>query len=327
MEQALFIATNRIRFENDVRDLVYDEGLAVAARYHAKEMAELQYFSHTSPNPETQTSSDRVALAGIATLSVGENNHRTSEKDFDQIVSGTIAGWMDSSGHRKTLLHPRITHVGFGVATDSRGNTYVVQVVARRILIVKSGTVVERLLNRYEVKLSFDLADKAVVKINYGLDHSPIKEFEAGRNRISFITGETCKIHLRASIDSPNHTCFIGQDSGWFTLATSNFERDPSAHTSELKFRTVASQIKRVKYYVVDIIIDNPLDKEITLIIDDDIVHDFDYERGHLRFQIEVGEKPEIFIGYINGDKIKFDSELTIAKIGGRPRLIPIVGD
>jgi len=55
MEQALFIATNRIRFENDVRDLVYDEGLAVAARYHAKEMAELQYFSHTSPNPETQT--------------------------------------------------------------------------------------------------------------------------------------------------------------------------------------------------------------------------------------------------------------------------------
>ena len=54
---------------------------------------------------------------------------------------------------------------------------------------------------------------------------------------------------------------------------------------------------------------------------------DFEYERGHLRFKIEGSEKPEILIGYVNGERIRFDSELTIAKIGGRPRLIPFVGE
>ena len=37
-----------------------------------------------------------------------------------------VRAWMNSPGHRKNLLHPRITVAGIGIATNAQGETYVV---------------------------------------------------------------------------------------------------------------------------------------------------------------------------------------------------------
>jgi uncharacterized protein YkwD len=65
---------------------------------------------------------------------VTRENYRTVEEN---IYRGTrsapeqaIAGWMRSPGHRRNLLSPRFTEVGFGIA--QRGSDiFYVQVLAR----------------------------------------------------------------------------------------------------------------------------------------------------------------------------------------------------
>lgn len=64
VERALLTLTNDARIEAELEALTADETLAQAARQHASEMADLGYFSHTSPLPEHVTLALRVAEGG-----------------------------------------------------------------------------------------------------------------------------------------------------------------------------------------------------------------------------------------------------------------------
>jgi len=100
-------AINGVRRANGRKPLSYNVKLEQAARSQANLMASRDQLSHDLGVSLRQ----RVTNAGYDGA-VGENvagGQRTLE--------GTIQGWMNSSGHRDTLLSDRFTEFGLAVAT------------------------------------------------------------------------------------------------------------------------------------------------------------------------------------------------------------------
>jgi hypothetical protein len=106
-------AANAAREANGFRRLAGDPALSRAARAHCRSMAEERFFSHTSRVAGLESPARRVRSAGGEYQSVGENLafHSASQAAADDF----IAGWLDSPGHRSTLMHPEWTHTGVGI--------------------------------------------------------------------------------------------------------------------------------------------------------------------------------------------------------------------
>jgi uncharacterized protein YkwD len=107
-EQQIFDITNIIRSTYDAKPVEWDEQTALVAEEHSKDMFEQDYFSHESPT--SGTLADRLESAEIAFGMAGENIAA-------QYADGPAAvhGWLNSEGHRKTLLEQDFTHLGVGV--------------------------------------------------------------------------------------------------------------------------------------------------------------------------------------------------------------------
>lgn len=98
---------NEERRARGLVELVIDERLVEVARAHSREMFELGYFSHQSPN--TGSPFDRMTNAGIEYQRAGEN------LAYAQSVAVAHRGLMDSPGHRENILRPEFTRIGVGV--------------------------------------------------------------------------------------------------------------------------------------------------------------------------------------------------------------------
>jgi uncharacterized protein YkwD len=91
--------------------LVIDESLVAAAQAHSADMAQRNYFSHSSLDGSSFV--DRVRAAGFSGAPGGEN-----------IAAGypnaaeVMAGWMDSDGHRENILRCSFRTIGVGYATS-----------------------------------------------------------------------------------------------------------------------------------------------------------------------------------------------------------------
>ncbi len=107
-EQQIFDITNIIRKQFNKSVLKWDEETALVARKHSQEMLEEEYFAHESP--VFGSLSDRLNKADIPYQKAGENIAA-------QYIDGPAAvhGWLNSEGHRKTLLEKDFTHLGVGV--------------------------------------------------------------------------------------------------------------------------------------------------------------------------------------------------------------------
>ncbi|MCC5831138.1 MAG: CAP domain-containing protein [Phycisphaeraceae bacterium] len=103
---------NEYRIHLGLLPFEVDPRLVQAARRHSKEMAEMGYFSHTSPTPENRSHVQRMRNAGYP--------RGTSEN----IAMGTISGerafrmWFDSPGHHKIMASTG--NSGFGVGRWGR---------------------------------------------------------------------------------------------------------------------------------------------------------------------------------------------------------------
>jgi uncharacterized protein YkwD len=100
--------TNVIRDRHKVRTLKWEENAAIVAYGHSKEMKEANYFSHTSARYGTL--SDRLNAANVPFQLAGENIAA-------HYVDGpaVVEGWLNSQGHRESLLNGEFTHLGVGV--------------------------------------------------------------------------------------------------------------------------------------------------------------------------------------------------------------------
>lgn len=113
---------NAERTARDLEPLRRDARLAEAAQVHSSDMAQRNYFAHTSPGG--RDAGDRARAAGYtpqvgSTWRVGENI------GYGSGPLGTprrlMSGWMDSPGHREAILTPQFAEVGVGVARGRPG--------------------------------------------------------------------------------------------------------------------------------------------------------------------------------------------------------------
>jgi len=120
MENAIFLLVNKVRQENGVRPLVYDEDVAKVARGHSLDMAQNGFYSHINMKGEDPL--DRYMKSGftscfaIYTVGYAENIAAIFLDDKPEVA---IKLWMDSAGHRRNILESSFTRTGVGVATDS----------------------------------------------------------------------------------------------------------------------------------------------------------------------------------------------------------------
>jgi uncharacterized protein YkwD len=126
-ERQLFEALNRERTAQGLAELQWDNALFKAARQHALRMVNLNMLEHQLPSePKLE---ERLAEAGARFGAIAENIAIGSNPQ-------TIhAGWMDSPGHRKNILDPRLTSVGIA-AVRGTGGLFAVQDFSQSVAIL-----------------------------------------------------------------------------------------------------------------------------------------------------------------------------------------------
>lgn len=112
--------TNSLRSSQGIRPLKEHDTLTRKAEAWAQQMARTGRLSHSNLTD---------GLSGVRWRSLGEN------VGYSSPTSDTLKSIHDmfvrSAGHRANLVNPAFTHMGVGVATDSRGRIWVAQVFAR----------------------------------------------------------------------------------------------------------------------------------------------------------------------------------------------------
>jgi hypothetical protein len=117
-ERQLFEALNRERTAQGLSALQWDDALFKAARRHALLMLNLNRLEHQLPSESSLEG--RLAEAGARFSVIAEN---IAIGPNPRIIH---AGWMDSPGHRKNILNPRLTSVGIA-AVRGPGGLFAVQ--------------------------------------------------------------------------------------------------------------------------------------------------------------------------------------------------------
>lgn len=117
MVQEVIRLTNIERAKVGSAPLQYHEKLQQAAMVRAKEIS--VSFSHTRPDGRNlSTALDEAGVGG----SSGENIAAVFRTPAD-----VVEGWINSSGHRATLVSSASTYIGVGIYQDERGTYYWVQ--------------------------------------------------------------------------------------------------------------------------------------------------------------------------------------------------------
>lgn len=138
---------NERRSDHGFAPLDFDTELREIARYHSKDMARNDYFSHESPSGETR--SDRYDEFGYDCRAyVDEDRYYTGAENIlytyydtnvttddgtvrytnaDELARGIVRGWMNSEGHRENILMDAWNNEGIGLYVTSDGKVYATQ--------------------------------------------------------------------------------------------------------------------------------------------------------------------------------------------------------
>lgn len=100
--------TNVIRVRHGLSILKWDDKTAKVAYLHSKDMSTANYFDHTSPT--NGGLADRLEKGEVIYQVAGEN---IAAKYVDGIAA--VEGWLNSKGHRETLLNEEYNFLGVGV--------------------------------------------------------------------------------------------------------------------------------------------------------------------------------------------------------------------
>ncbi|MDB5133094.1 MAG: hypothetical protein JWR02_2843 [Mucilaginibacter sp.] len=109
-----------------VPPLIWNDNLEIAAIGHARDMADRNYFNHTSKDGRSME--DRITLAGYTfkgykSFMAGENIAQGQTS-----IQEVMQGWFKSPGHCKNLMNPAFKEVGV-----AEYNTYWVQDFGGRV--------------------------------------------------------------------------------------------------------------------------------------------------------------------------------------------------
>jgi hypothetical protein len=327
LEQSLLHYTNLERRNAGLNELGADDALALAARQHAQEMATLQYISHDSPVRENATLDRRVARAGSAVRTIAENIarvHHHAEAGRD-----AVAGWMASPGHRENLMNPLFTHVGFGVAANTRGDLYVVQVLAYQPLEVMAGHVHQEVVDRRLVHVSFNLRETLEVLLGYRAENLPPQVFPAGSHTLVFPYEGSEPVHVALGVRAVSAGGgFIGQDNGWFDPRVSTWDAADSAPRQDLQVTSVASLPVREQLNQVTLLLRDAPRVPLGVWVNEEYQPSARLAGSHVQFTVpSTLHEPVISIGLASpegGGQYRIVLEFTLASAAGGVRLHPL---
>lgn len=117
-EKEIFDLTNTFRLQKGLKTLTWNEPAAVAARLHAQDMADRNYFEHKSP--EGRSAGDRMAAQGLVAFRAWGENIAAGYTDGIE----AHYGWINSEGHRVNMLDTDFTTLGTGAAVSDKPNDY-----------------------------------------------------------------------------------------------------------------------------------------------------------------------------------------------------------
>ena len=124
LERSMVNKVNAARAAEGLPPLEVSSVLRSNARVHSADMADNNFFSHTSPTRGTFAA--RVNASGISYSGAGENIA------YNSSVSSAHSMLMGSSGHRANILNTDFTHIGIGIEWDeSEGVFYITQWFAK----------------------------------------------------------------------------------------------------------------------------------------------------------------------------------------------------
>lgn len=106
-EQEVIRLTNIERQKAGLTPLKEHWELSRVAKHKSIDMAQRNYFSHTSPTYGSPF--DMIRAYGLTYRSAGENIAK-GQRTPQQVVNA----WMNSSGHRANILNHSYTHIGVG---------------------------------------------------------------------------------------------------------------------------------------------------------------------------------------------------------------------
>ncbi len=116
IERQVVTLVNQARRERGLGELTLNEEVSGVARTKATDMANNNYFSHTSPTYGSPF--DMLRQFGISYRTAGENiakGQTSAQQVFDS--------WMNSEGHRANILNSSFTQIGVGY--NANGNYWV----------------------------------------------------------------------------------------------------------------------------------------------------------------------------------------------------------
>jgi len=117
---------NQLRSQHGLSSLTLDARLSQAAKQHAEDMAQYNYFSHRGRRRFLFASSpgSRATASGYQWKAIAENMC-AGYRD----VSAAFQSWVVSAEHYRNLMNPRYVDAGIGVARTS-AKTYWVLLLA-----------------------------------------------------------------------------------------------------------------------------------------------------------------------------------------------------
>jgi uncharacterized protein YkwD len=152
VERAIHSEINDRREANGLRPIDWDSNLQEIARYHSRDMAQGDYFAHTSPGGETMedrysrfgyncqvstggntyvTGAENIAYTFAGTDIMRENGDTINHNyDEQEIAEGIVNQWMNSAGHRENILRSYWRSEAIGVylkETDGKTKVYATQ--------------------------------------------------------------------------------------------------------------------------------------------------------------------------------------------------------
>ncbi len=105
---------NTVRAENGMGPLRTSRQLNAAASAHAVDMAQNDFYGHTSPNGDSER--DRMTAAGYDACSSREN---IAWGQASEVI--VTQAWINSPSHLRNILNPKATDIGIAGARDPDG--------------------------------------------------------------------------------------------------------------------------------------------------------------------------------------------------------------
>jgi uncharacterized protein YkwD len=324
LELDLLGKTNAARAEHGLPPLQADETLALAARHHALEMATLNYFSHQSPTPGVSTPPERIAKAGSPYIAVGENIAKMPPMLVINLAERTVTGWMNSPGHRANVLESRFTHVGFGIAKDSQGFSYVVQNFAYEPFKLLGAEVKSKSRASYLVVLDVTLPQPSTAAFSYGNETTQPMQLEAGSNQVEFSTSEANQLYIQGAVPAPEGGGYIFQDGGWLTLASGRYQADELTPKTYLQITDAKARIRSSSLTEVTLTLDGVAEKSLAVFVNDSYEPNAVVSPGVVRLELpENAEPTTIALGEVSsGNQVNISMAFRLETNGNEIVLV-----